>query len=129
MELSKNFKLEEFACKDGVPVPVVYWENVQLLADSLQVLRDSFNKPIRINSAYRHVDYNRAIGGSEKSRHLTAEAADIVIDGVRPEEIYARIERLIETGKMKEGGMGLYDTFVHYDVRGFKARWNYKTKI
>ena len=129
MELSKNFKLEEFSCKDGVPVPVVYWENVQLLANNLQVLRDSFNKPLRINSAYRHVDYNRSVGGAESSRHLTAEAADITVDGHSPEEVFARIERLIETGKMSEGGLGIYDTFVHYDVRGHKARWNYKTKI
>lgn len=128
MDLSTNFKLEEFACKDGVPVPVVYWENVQELACNLQILRDSFKQPILINSAYRHLDYNRAIGGSKNSRHLTAEAADIRIKGVRPEEIYARIERLIETGKMKEGGLGLYDTFVHYDIRGNKARWNYKGK-
>ena len=128
MDLSKNFKLSEFACKDGVQVPAVYWENVQELANNLQVLRDSFKKPILINSAYRHLDYNRSIGGSEKSRHLTAEAADIVIDGVRPEDIFARIERLIETGKMKQGGLGLYNTFVHYDIRGSLARWNNKEK-
>ena len=25
---------------------------------------------------------------------------------------------------MKEGGVGLYNGFVHYDIRGTKARWD-----
>jgi len=29
---------------------------------------------------------------------------------------------------MKEGGLGLYNTFVHYDIRGTKARWDYTKK-
>ena len=33
------------------------------------------------------------------------------------------IERLIREGKMEDGGMGRYSTFVHYDVRGSRARW------
>jgi len=27
---------------------------------------------------------------------------------------------------MKQGGLGLYDSFVHYDVRGVKARWDFR---
>jgi len=32
---------------------------------------------------------------------------------------------LIRAGKMKEGGVGLYVSqgFVHYDIRGTRARW------
>ena len=29
----------------------------------------------------------------------------------------------IKEGKMKKGGVGLYTTFTHYDVRGFNRRW------
>jgi len=36
------------------------------------------------------------------------------------------IEFLINTGMLKEGGVGRYNTFTHYDIRGTRARWNYK---
>ncbi len=35
----------------------------------------------------------------------------------------ARIEKLIAAGKMEEGGLGIYSTWVHYDHRNVKARW------
>jgi hypothetical protein len=34
------------------------------------------------------------------------------------------IENLIAQGKIIEGGVGIYPTFVHYDIRGTKARWS-----
>ena len=33
---------------------------------------------------------------------------------------------LAKEGKIKKGGVGLYRYFVHYDVRGFNARWKGK---
>lgn len=123
MKLTKNFKLSEFACKDGTPVPRQYYTNVQSLANNLQVLRDYINRPIKINSGYRTKSHNDSVGGSKKSQHLLAKAADIVISGMTPRELKDIIEQLISQGKMKQGGIGLYNTFVHYDIRGTKARW------
>ena len=40
------------------------------------------------------------------------------------EDMYNLETQLIKEGKMKEGGIGIYSTFVHYDVRGWKARWD-----
>ena len=40
-----------------------------------------------------------------------------------PTEIAKAIERLILEGKMKQGGIGIYPNYVHYDTRGTKARW------
>ena len=34
----------------------------------------------------------------------------------------------MKEGKMKEGGLGLYDTWVHYDTRGTAVFWDQKTK-
>ena len=34
------------------------------------------------------------------------------------------IEALIELEYIPEGGLGIYNTFVHYDIRGYKARWD-----
>lgn len=123
MKLSRNFSLNEFACKDGTPVPDIYFDNVLELALNLQVIRGALRKPIYINSAYRTPEHNKHIGGSKNSQHLLCKAADIRSDKKTPQEIYNLIERLISEGKVKEGGLGLYKTFVHYDIRGTKARW------
>ena len=123
MKLTNNFYLCEFACKDGVPVPEELIPNVKLLASNLQVLRDSIGKPIHINSAYRHTEYNRSVNGSVRSQHLYARASDIVVEGMHPNLVHELIEELIKEGKMKQGGLGMYNTFTHYDVRKTKARW------
>jgi uncharacterized protein YcbK (DUF882 family) len=124
MKLTKNFSISEFYCNDGAEIPEDYYGNVQELADNLQVLRDFLGVPISINSGYRHPEYNKSVGGSKKSQHLTASAADIRTVAYSPKEIAMIIEGLIRIGAMKQGGLGLYDTFVHYDIRGSRSRWN-----
>lgn len=123
MKLTNNFYLSEFKCNDGTEVPSHLVANVKLLADQLQALRNVLKAPIHINSSYRHEEYNRGVGGSKRSQHLLAKAADIRVDGYDPNIIYDLIEELIRNGEMAQGGLGLYNTFVHYDVRGYKARW------
>lgn len=123
MRLERNFILSEFKCKDGSDVPDSMLDNVKLLAKNLQVLRDEIGKPIRVISGYRSPKYNRKIGGARKSQHMTAKAADIKIKGMTPAEVKSTIVRLIKEGKMMSGGIGLYRTFTHYDVRGRNARW------
>ena len=127
MKLTNNFVLKEFNCKDGTEVPSCLMDNVQLLAENLQVLRDCLEAPIHINSAYRHSKYNKSVGGSSKSQHLLSKAADIRVDSLSSIQVYDTIEALIAEGSMKEGGLGLYNSFVHYDVRGTKARWDFRT--
>ena len=121
--MTKNFKLEEFACKDGTPVPPDLIPNVQNLANQLQVLRDHLNEPIFINSAYRTIRYNQAVGGSPKSMHIQEKAADIRVKSKTPRELAKIIEGLIKDGKMVIGGMGVYPTFVHIDTRKLRTRW------
>lgn len=123
MRLTKNFVLSEFACKDGTPVPNDKIELIKELAENLQILRDHVEKPIRINSAYRTEEYNQRIGGAPRSQHVACRAADIVVIGMLPNIVQDTIEDLIESGKMAEGGMGRYGTFTHYDIRGYRARW------
>ena len=128
MKISRNFDLSEFACNDGTDVPAEYLPNVISLAKNLQVLRDALKKPVTINSGYRSPDYNKKIGGASKSQHLVAKAADIRVPGLLAIEVYNVILRLIEQGKMHNGGLGLYDSFVHYDVRATSARWDFRKK-
>ena len=124
--LTLNFTLSEFKCRDGSNVPDDLMGNVKLLCENLQVLRDHLGKPIRVISGYRSPRYNRRIGGARRSQHMLAKAADIRVYGISPRELKREIEKLIKEGKMMKGGVGLYRTFTHYDVRGRNARWRGK---
>ncbi len=124
MKLTENFSLDEFHCKDGTSVPNEYLDNVMELANNLQILRDKVKCPLHINSGYRSPDYNIKIGGVKSSQHLEAKAADITCRDYSPDEVANIIEALIATGKMKEGGLGRYRGFIHYDIRGTRSRWN-----
>jgi uncharacterized protein YcbK (DUF882 family) len=123
MQLTKNFNLIEFACKDGTSVPKELLHNAEILAANLQVLRDYLGEPVHINSAYRTPVYNARIGGAKKSQHLLAKAADITVKSKTPRQLAKIIEKLIADKKMKQGGIGVYAGFVHYDIRGKAARW------
>lgn len=123
MKLTKNFNSSEFTSKDGAPFPPYVFEKIKALAENLQVLRDHFNLPIKINSGYRSPDHNKKIGGAVNSYHMKGMAADITIPGKTSAEIYAAITALIRAKKMKQGGLGYYPNFVHYDIRGWYSRW------
>lgn len=123
MQLTKNFQLAEFACKDGTPVPDNLIPAVTELAKNLQVLRDDIGEAVHLNSAYRTPAYNKKIGGVKDSQHTKGTASDITAKSYTPKQLAACIEKLIKEGKMKQGGIGVYPGFVHYDIRGVKARW------
>ena len=122
-KITTNFSLEEFNCKDGSTMPNDVMINIIKLAKNLQVLRDAIGKTITINSAYRSSDYNKKIGGVKDSQHLKGNASDITVKGMTPKEVAKIIEGLIASGKMQQGGIGIYPNFTHYDIRGVKARW------
>lgn len=125
MQLTKNFHLSEFKCNDGTKVPEELIPKVKELAENLQVLRDYIKEPIFLNSAYRTKEYNTLIGGTANSQHVKGCAADITCKSKSPKQLANIIEVLIEEGKMKQGGVGRYNGFTHYDIRGTKARWNF----
>ena len=117
MNLSANFKVKEFACRDGSDKVLI---DVDLVA-KLQDLRTYLNKPITITSGYRTDSYNKQCGGADNSYHLKGQAVDIYCSGVKPIVIalWAEFNGL--------GGIGLYldrtQEFVHIDTRQNKYRW------
>jgi len=123
MQLTKNFNLNEFNCKDGSKVPSKYIENVKELSENLQIIRDYINEPIHINSGYRSPIYNKKVGGVSNSQHLYAKAADITSKNYTPKKLYKILLKLISENKIHNGGIGVYDGFIHYDIRKNKARW------
>jgi uncharacterized protein YcbK (DUF882 family) len=123
MKLTNNFNLSEFN-KHNFALSETVLNNIKALAKNLQVLRDEIGKPIKITSGYRNAEFNAKIKGAIKSRHITGEAADLKVAGMTPKEVAAVIEKLIAAGKMEEGGLGIYSTWIHYDHRNVKARWS-----
>ena len=113
--VSENFKVREFACKDGSDVIFISMELVEIL----QQIRDHFGLPVTINSGYRTPAYNKKVGGAAYSQHLYGAAADISIKGVSPKTVAAYAETLLP----KSGGIGIYGSFTHVDVRAAKSRW------
>lgn len=115
-KLSTNFKVREFACKDGSD-PIFISPDLVIV---LQKIRTHFGKAVTITSAYRTPTRNKAVGGTTYSQHLYGNAADIKVSGVSPAKVAAYAEKLL----INKGGIGIYDTFTHIDVRNTKARWN-----
>jgi len=124
MKITENFSVAEFDSKDGSIMPTDVLKNIIALAKNLQVLRDKIGKSITVNSGYRSKKYNKRIGGVANSQHLTGKASDITVAGRTPKQVAEVIEQLITEGRMAQGGIGIYPTFTHYDIRGIRSRWN-----
>ena len=114
--LSANFKVREFACTDGSD-PVFVSDK---LVEILQEIRSHFGRAVTINSAFRTAAKNKSVGGATNSQHLYGMAADITVKGVSPSRVAAFAETLLPN----TGGIGIYGTFTHVDVRAAKSRWN-----
>lgn len=123
-QLTKNFHIDEFKSKDGAQFPEDVKQNLSELAQNLQILRDYIGYPIYVTSGYRSIAHNKAVGGVKGSYHTKGMASDIYVKEYTSKALAEMIEYLIKEGKMKEGGLGVYDSFVHYDIQGIKRRWH-----
>lgn len=123
MTLTTNFSRSEFACKGAN----CCWHSAPVsirLASALQILRDKVGLPLTINSGFRCVKHNTAVGGAKNSQHLYGTAADVALpQGYSAVQFASAAESL-----SLFDGIGIYDNFIHLDVRGTKARWDYRTK-
>lgn len=112
IQISENFNLKEFQCKCGCGTAKIHPDLVR----KLQALREELGQAIIVNSGYRCPVHNKKVGGAADSQHLHGTAADITAKDL-PRLI------LLAEKYFQNQGVGLYKTFVHVDVRGYKARW------
>ena len=119
-QITPHFKVREFACSDGSDVVFV----APSLVDILEAIRVHFGRPVTVTSGYRTVSYNAGLkNSSKKSQHCNGLAADIKVEGHTPLEVYDYACSLLGD----HGGVGIYNTFVHVDVRADKSRFDYRT--
>lgn len=136
-QITRNFSEYEFRCRckeKGYDDPLSYCGGISIyhhsLVAKLQSLRDKIGRPVIVTSGYRCPAYNRrpmnkgGVGGSPQSLHMFGKAADIYVEGWDPVEVASLAEEIGFTG------IGLYNTFVHVDVRdGVPARWDFRTEV
>lgn len=113
-KITEHFKLKEFACKNSEAIIIS-----EKLCYILEAIRMHFGKPVTITSGYRTPEHNAKIGGAVKSQHMLGLAADIKIAGVKPSDVALYARTLMPT----YGGIGIYSTFTHIDVRDTISNW------
>lgn len=141
MEITEHFDSDEFAqpARHGIPgesYPDEWLESrLKPLCGALETIRSEIGAPLRILSGYRSVEYNRAVYEAvgqppTDSQHSKGNAADIMAIGVKAEELHETTLRLYKEGKIRIGGLGKYNTFIHVDIRpntGHLAQWDNST--
>lgn len=130
MNLSPHFTLEELTRSeiadrfniDNAPKEQGILDNLKLLAEELENVRDLLNNPIRINSAYRCLSVNDKLGSKPTSAHTKGLAADLTCSGYgTPRDVVAAIAR----SNLEYDQVILeFDRWVHYAIapKGEKPR-------
>lgn len=119
--LTPNFHVAEFDCHDGTPVPAASVPALKAHCELyLEPLRKAFGA-VHVNSGFRTLSYNAAIGGASMSIHVYnanwqhspwAVAVDHTAAGASPSQVQAWHE-----SHTHPDGMGRYSSFTHVDNR------------
>ena len=96
MRISKNFTLNELTRSqtaarrgiDNTPDNIQVRNLIELVNNVLQPLRDGLGEAVFVNSGFRSKELNEAIGGSPNSQHMKGQAADIVVSGHTPGQVF-----------------------------------------
>lgn len=133
IQLVPHFKLSEL-----VKTSVVNYQKKNLeeakkimgrmyqLAGFAERVREIIGKPIIINSGFRCVKLNNALGGSLSSQHLYAEAIDIRVSGKTSSEVF----RMLAASDLKYDQLILEKSgnaqWVHVSIGSKKEKLIYK---
>ena len=64
---------------DNTPTWSVVLNLLELVQNVLDPIREAYKKPIKVNSGYRCIELNRAVGSKDNSQHILGLAADITV--------------------------------------------------
>lgn len=109
--------------KNSLP-PRSLWPNMRPLAIALDDIRNRLSAPVRLNSVYRNQAYNSCLSGSAaNSLHMQFKAADFRCAEGSPVD-WRQAALASRNAGVFSGGIGIYNTFVHVDVRGYPEDWD-----
>jgi len=120
MQLTQNFSLLELTRSevalrkgwDNSPGPDEE-VNLKRLAEKLEEVREAVDKPIIINSAYRGLRVNTAVGGSATSQHLRGCAADFIVPGMTVDQV---IKIILKAGIEFDQLIREWDNWIHISI-------------
>ena len=96
MNLTEHFTLEELTHTDHREFDNTpnadQINNLERVAELLEQVKKMFGgKPIMVNSAFRSLQVNAAVGSKPTSQHCLGCAADIRVPGMTPDEVVKTI--------------------------------------
>lgn len=132
--ISKYFYAGEVTKGDARRIPQSGGDielNILKLAIELDKIREEWGFPILVNSWYRPLSVNRAVGSDDTSQHILGRAVDI-----RPVNLgeLNKFQSWLDRHWYGALGYGAVRGFVHLDIRNGKGwrtggkkgpRWNY----
>ena len=101
------FQPSETKCKCGCGQDIL-----PALRDALDDLRHTLGFPLEVASGFRCPKRNRLVGGARDSMHLRGLACDLVFPADP-----ARRHALAREALASFSGVGIYETFIHVDLR------------
>lgn len=127
MNLTTHFSLEELTVSqtaarrgiDNTPSPEVF-QNLKLLAVTLERVRELFASPVLISSGYRSPLLNKMVGGGKGSAHMSGLAVDFTIPSWGPPLAIAK--RIAESTLSFDQLIHEYGSWVHLGLSGEMLR-------
>jgi len=117
-----NIKVDRYFCLDEFECPCCNRVMLHLiLLRKLSALRQAIGCPLLVNSGYRCKKENRRVHGVKGSYHLFGLACDVTTASMDMSELlkYAK--------NINFGGIGIYDNFLHLDIRPEPEFWDGRT--
>ena len=117
---TKNFNINEFACKCGCSFNIID----QRIIDMAQTIRDALGVPVRVNSGCRCEKHNANVGGVKGSKHTKGLAADLSCE-LGSQKLFDTVKKLHSEGKLQDLDYCIkYKNFIHIDCGGKrKSLW------
>lgn len=124
MKLTNNFRLIEFTVSATAIARRIKNEPNEAQIDNLRVLcsrllqplREIYNEPFNINSGFRCIELNKAVGGVANSQHTKGQAADVRVKDPRK-----LLTELLKSGLIFDQAI-LYPTFLHLSYNSANNR-------
>lgn len=142
-----NYRIKDFLAKDDYyktylknPFPEfeMYWlidkDVLYMMLELITQLKEEGYNPdgFHIRNSHRHPKLNTDGKGASYSQHMFGKAIDIGVDDIDQDGDSTQADKMIVYEMLQKivgnkGGLGLYPgtTSLHFDCRGFRARWDW----